>query len=537
MSIGTSHSLAILKAGPVAAPRAVGRPRGAGARYALLAILLCGSSAIIADSARAESLADALALAYQTNPALQSQRAQVRAVDETYVQAKAGAGPSAGAQASEAYSRTNFPQSSSLQPPGQIGQTTTQGQVSISQPIYSGGRTAAAVDVAQARIAAGRAQLQATEAGVMLAVITAYSDVLRDSQALELRRQHLDMLAHQLDIAKARQAAGEATLTDVSQAEAQLAAVRALVSDAQNQLQVSRAAYTTAVGQNPGELSPEPDLPGLPASVDEAFTLAEAQSPDLALAQQNEAISRAQVEAARVAYRPSISVSANAGYASTSEPFFGRTNDWDVSALATVTAPLFTNGAAASGVRQALEQNTSDRIAVEGARRNVVQNIADAWNQMITARADVGFQQEQVRAAGEAFKGMQIEYDAGERSTLDVLLAEETLRNAELSLLAANHDQYVAAAEVLRFIGRLQGPNLIRGLPQYDPAKHLRHVGHSGMVPWTDAIVGIDQIALPKGHPHPIPAPPKSVNPTMNPSASVPADAPIATALPTSSGK
>jgi len=508
------------------------RPSSRTIAPALLAIAFACSPFGLA-LARAESLADALALAYQTNPTLQSQRAQVRAVDETYVQAKAGAGPSAQAQVTGAYNRTNLPGASPLQPPGQIGTNTAEGQVSISQPIYSGGRTAAAVDIAQARIAAGRAQLEATEAAVMLAVVTAYSDVLRDTQALDVRRQHLEMLAHQLDVAKARQSAGEATLTDVAQAEAQLAGVRALVSDAQNQLQISRAAYATVVGQNPGELTPEPDLPGIPASVDDAFRLAEAQSPDLALAQQNEAISHAQVIAARVAYRPSISVSANAGYAATSEPFFGRSNDWDVSALATLTAPLFTNGAAASGVRQALEQNTSDRIAVEGARRAVVQSVADAWNQMITARADVGFQQEQVRAASAAFKGMQIEYDAGERSTLDVLLAEETLRNAELALLAAEHDQYVAVAQVLRFVGRLQGPDLIASLPPYDPAKHLRHVRHAGMVPWTDAIVGVDQIALPGARTHAIPQPQRAVNPTLKPpSTPVPPDAPIATAIP-----
>jgi len=510
----------------------VARPSGRALGVGLLATAIGGSLGL--GAAHAESLADALALAYQSNPTLQSQRAQVRAVDETYVQAKAGAGPTAQAQVTGAYERTNLPQSV-LSQPGQIGTNTALGQVSISQPIYSGGRTAAAVDVAQAKIDAGRAQLRATEAGVMLAVITAYSDVLRDAQALDVRRQHLEMLAHQLDIAKARQAAGEATLTDVAQAQAQLAGVRALVSDAQNQLQVSRAAYATAVGQNPGDLAPEPDLPGLPASPDEAFRLAEAQSPDLALAQENEAISRAQIVSARVAYRPSIAVSANAGYATTSEPFFARSNDWNVTALATLTAPLFTNGAAASGVRQALEQNTSDRIAVEGVRRTLDQNVANAWNQMITARTDVQLQQEQVRAATEAFKGMQIEYDAGERSTLDVLLAEETLRNAELALLAAEHDQYVGAATVLRYIGRLQGPDLIASLPQYDPAKHLNHVRHSGMAPWTDVVVGIDSIALPGAHPHPIPQPPPARNPAPVPAAQpVPPDAPLSTAVPTS---
>jgi outer membrane protein len=341
------------------------------------------------------------------------------------------------------------------------------------------------------------------------------------------------MLVQQQDIARSRRQAGEATITDVAQADAQLAGVRALVADAQNQLQVSRAEYATLVGQNPGDLAPPAALPGVPGSVDEAFSLGEAASPDLQEALHTEEISRAQVVAARTAYRPSVSVSASAGYAAADQPFFGRSSDWNVSALATVNAPIFQNGARDSGVREALEQNASDRLAIETARRTLVQNIANAWNRMITARADLALQREQVRAATVAFQGMQIEYTGGERTLQDVLLAEEQLRNAEVALIAVQREEYVAAATVLRHVGRLRGHDLIADLPQYDPAEHFRQVRGAGMVPWTGLVVGVDGIALPPAGTHPIPAPAPAANPQGRPGAGgPPADAPLATALP-----
>src|SRR5579864_6046291 len=85
--------------------------------------------------ASGETLADAIALAYQSNPSLQSQRAQLRAVDETFVQARAALGPTVQAQATETYntSNLNVPQ---FLPPNQIGTNTANGTVSVTQPLY-----------------------------------------------------------------------------------------------------------------------------------------------------------------------------------------------------------------------------------------------------------------------------------------------------------------------------------------------------------------------------------------------------------------
>jgi outer membrane protein len=274
-------------------------------------------------------------------------------------------------------------------------------------------------------------------------------------------------------------------------------------------------------------------LPGLPGTADDAFVDGEQANPDLQQAKYAEQISREQVVSARAAFLPTIGLSGSAEYGATTQPFFGRTNSWNLTAAATLSEELFANGQRTSAVRQALEQNESDRILIESARRAMVQNVANAWNLMVTARTDVGLQHEQVHAAQAAYEGMQIEYDAGERTTQDVLLSEETLRNAELELLQAQRDAYVAAATVLRHIGRLRGADVVAGLPQYDAARHFRDVRNRDQVPWTGLVHGLDSLGAPGAHTHPIPAPAGAANPTSPPGAPVPAEAPLATAVPT----
>jgi len=222
-----------------------------------------------------------------------------------------------------------------------------------------------------------------------------------------------------------------------------------------------------------------------------------------------------------------------AGYTGPVVPFGVRAVEREVTGQAVITQPLFTSGLIGSQVRQALDQNTSDRIAIETSRRVMVQNVANAWNQILVSRANAVFQRDDVRAAGFAFTGMRIEYKAGLRATLDVLISEEALRDAELSLLAAEHDKCVAEATLLRVIGRLEAPDLVPGLPQYDSAGNLRQVENCGQVPWAPLVERIDGLGAPGAGQQAIPAPrPIAERPAMAPAdPAAPSEAMI-TALP-----
>ncbi|MES2341960.1 MAG: TolC family protein, partial [Pseudomonadota bacterium] len=251
--------------------------------------LICGFAA---GPAAAETLADAIALAYDSNPTLQAQRATQRALDETYVQARSGYRPSLSASVQETYSDSRTPGASGLVdtngdgiPDTFVTRSISQSQrgnasLSLSQPLYTGGRVGAAVSAAEADILTGRENLRRVEAQVLGNVITAYVDTRRDQEALRIRQENVRVLERQLEESKARFDVGEITRTDVAQSESRLASAQAQFQTAQAQLAISRANYVAIVGQSPGDLAPEPSLANLlPASVDQAFDSAQVDNP------------------------------------------------------------------------------------------------------------------------------------------------------------------------------------------------------------------------------------------------------------------
>ena len=204
--------------------------RAAAAAVSTLALL--GAS-----SAWAETLTDAIALAYASNPTLQEQRARLRSLDESYVQARQGFRPEATLQGSVGYDQVNAGSGQGRQT--QFGYQTADtesnsagAQLNVSQPLYTGGRVSNALRTAEANILVGRENLRSIEQSVLLTVIQAYSDVLRDTESLRIREENVGVLRRQLEEAQARFEVGEITRTDVAQSEARLAAAQALLAQA-----------------------------------------------------------------------------------------------------------------------------------------------------------------------------------------------------------------------------------------------------------------------------------------------------------------
>lgn len=481
------------------------RFRRAGVFAALCSV---GAAALLSSSASAETLADAIALAYQTNPTLQEQRASQRALDESIVQARTGYRPTVGftADATQTDLRPHTP--TAANPKGTF--SSTGATLSADQPLYTGGRVSADVEAAQAQVLAGREGLRGVEQDVLLSVVRAYVDVRRDVERLRITTENVAVLQRQLDEAQARFEVGEITRTDVAQSQARLAGARAARASAEAQLAISRANYAAAVGQNPTELAQEPSLGDLlPQTVDQAFAQAQVSSPQLRAADYSEQASRARLALAKAQRLPSVSAQASVGYdnldTGRSVPF----DDYDrtVVARAVVTLPLFSGGLVSSQIRQAAELNNADRIAVEGARRAVLQQVSQAWNGLIGSRENVIANQEQVRATQVAFEGVRQEQQVGLRTTLDVLNAEQELRNAELALVNARHDEYVSAAALLAAMGVLDTPRLAQVTP-YDPdASARKAVRAFGWVPWEPAVEAIDHVGVRRTEERPADAP------------------------------
>jgi len=480
-------------------------------------------------AAHAETLGDAIALAYESNPTLQGQRASLRALDESYVQAEAGYRPSANLQATVTTDTNNFtglqrPLPGQSQPVVQ-GQSQTSGfAVAVTQPIYTGGRVATEVTAAEASILAGRETVRGTEETTLRDVIAAYADVRRDQQIVTILEGDQALLLSQQEESRARFAVGEITRTDVAETEARVAASQAQLEAARAQLANSRAAYASVVGQSPGALAPEPPLAAhLPPTLEIAFDWAERNSPQIRQADFTEQSSAAKVAAAKAETRPTLALQGTAGYsggtfASSGIPGLApgagglgtpfRNFSYDATASVVLTVPVFNGGLTSSRIRQAAETNNADRIGIETARRQVLLTVSQAWNGLRGSRASLSADEAQVKAANVAFEGARQESRVGLRSTLDVLIAEQNLSSAQLALVAARHDEYVAAAALLGATGTLFARDFAPDTAIYDPKANLAQIRRSWpWTPWTPAVADLDKLGAPAIRAMPDPAP------------------------------
>ena len=466
--------------------------RKAGAALGL-ALAVCPAACL------ADTLFDAIQMAYETNPTLRAQRAQLRVDDEGYVQARAGYGPQVSVTGQYGWQGARVPQTASPFAPAtttDYSAGTGSAQLIVTQPLYTGGAIKAQVQGAAATVLQSREALRQAEGDLLTKVITAYVDVRRDRETLRILREEVDALAADDKEAQARGALGVATRTDVAQAEARLLAARSQLIAAQGRLNASSAEYLAVVGESPGELEPEPDLPGMPLSADDAFATADQNNPQILAAIQAERAAHEKINEAKAAMRPTVSIRIDAGI-SPIEPYLPKPYDQSVTAAAVVTQPLFTSGIYSSKIRQAVEGDNEALLNIEATRRAVVELVAQSWDQAASTRAANEVVERQVEAEEEALKGDKIEERAGLRTTLDLLNAENELNEARLTLIQGRHDAYVAGASLLAAMGVLEARYLTPKGQIYDPVAALDRVKNRGVPPWVDLIGKVDGVGAP----------------------------------------
>lgn len=470
----------------------------------------------------AETLLDAIRMAYETNPALKSQQAGLRATDETYVQARAGYGPQVGVNAEGSYDAARVDQPASLFSPATSANYragTGSATVSGTQPLYTTGAVRAQVEAAEANVSAGRQDLRQVEAQLLLNVITAYEDVRRDRETLNIVKTEIAALDREYRETKARGELGDLTRTDIAQSQARLVGAKAQLVLAQGQLNASNAEYLNVVGQNPGDLDPPPDLPGLPAGADDAFSIAEHDNPQLLSAVEAERAADAQVKQAKAAFGPTVSLQVSAGIAPV-DAYIGNQYDRSATAAVVVSVPLFTSGLNSSKVREALESDNRAQYDIETAHRGVVQLVARNWDQLVSIRSAVILEQRQLDLQTTAVQGYRAEQKVGLRSTIDLLNAELELANDQIGLLQSRHDEYIAGATLLAVLGRLEARNIAPGAVIYDPNASANRVRGRYAPPWVGAVAAVDGIAAPSGNTPVSGGRGGSVAPTPRPSVS-----------------
>jgi outer membrane protein len=450
---------------------------GAAASALLLALL--GPVPALADTIEA-----ALVRAYQTNPQLNAQRAQVRSTDENVPQALSGYRPkvavtaSAGVQYTDTLSTAGGSAST-------LVRTITHGTnaprtvgITATQTLFNGQQTANRTRAAESQVSAAREALRVLEQAVLLSAATVYMDYLRDAAIVEVQKSNVRVLEQTLKQTKDRFNVGEVTRTDVAQSEAQLAAGRTQLTTAESNLVTTKANFRRIIGSEPVALAPgSPVDRYLPSSLAAAVELGLIQNPNVTSAMFGIDVSHLQVKVAEGALFPTVTFQTSVQQAYETTMVLQRS--FGASALAQLSVPVYQGGAEYSLIRQSKETLAQQRLVLEQTRDQARANVVQAWGQLDAGKASVQSAQAQVTASEIALNGVREEAKAGQRTTLDVLNAQQALVNARVALVTAQHDRVVASYSVLNAVGRLSPIVLNLPTETYDPSIHYHQVRDS----------------------------------------------------------
>jgi outer membrane protein len=431
---------------------------------------------IAAAPVHADTMEGALLRAYQNNPQLNAQRASVRAADEAVPQALSGYRPRASATFSEGA------QFIDQLADGGAGKKIEQGiqaphaaGITVTQTLFNGNQTANMTRAAESQVSGAREGLRLLEQSVLLAAATIYMDYLRDAAILEVQRNNTKVLALTLKQTRDRYSAGLVTPTDVAQSQAQLAAGQSQELAAESTLTTTRANFRRIIGNEPQNLAPASPVDRyLPPTVAAAAELALRQNPNVTAAMYGVDVSFLTVKVNEGALYPTLSLQASVQ--KVWDPAITTISEFTAQTNAQLNVPVYQGGAEYSLIRQSKETLTQQRLTLEQVRDQARADLVTAWGQLIAGKAQVSAAQSQVEASEIAYLGTTKEAQVGQRTVIDILNAQQTLVNARVALVTAQHDRVVASYAVLNGVGRLSPQVLHLSTPTYDPSVHYQQV-------------------------------------------------------------
>ena len=421
--------------------------------------------------AAAESLLDAMGEAYQRNPSLQSERAKLRALDETVPEALAGMRPSVNLKSSDTKQNIS---SSTL--PSSYAARTKEIDVQLEQPLYKGGQIQAKIRSAQNQVLAGRANLLSVEQTVLLDAATAYMDIIRDRARLDLTINYQAILKNRLDIENRRLRIGENTRTDVSQAESRLAEAIAQRVQGETALRASISDYVRVVGRDPERLDNPKIAVDIPDNLDDVIEAARTYNPGVIAAQYSISAARDDVEAADGQLLPEVKAVGSAQRTwNPSSPTGPRSRLDTTSIELRMTMPL-DNGVVSAQARRARQTVSQKMLDTENAQRVAVDRATKSWNTLMAVKAQIQAREAVVRAVNQTLINLRTEVSIGVRALIDLLNAEQEAFSARLALVDGKHDEVVQSLTLLSAVGRLTAQNLKLQVAYYDYDAHYQRV-------------------------------------------------------------
>ena len=422
-----------------------------------------------------ESLPEALVRAYQGHAQLNAERARQRATDEGVPQALAAYRPQLNASLSAGLFGVR-----NLLPEGEVQSATLRAWsagVTASQTLFNGFRTGNSVRQAESQVFSGRETLRNVEQSVFLDVVTAYANVFAGASLVEAQRVNVQFLRETLAATRKRHELGDVTPTDVAQAEARFSRGLADLNAAEVQFAVNQATYAQVVGSPPGRLvAAEPVDHLLPPVREQAVAIGRREHPAVVAASYDVDAAQYAIKIAEGSLYPTVTLQGQLSRNVNTDTSLTTARSDVASVTTNANVPIYDGGLAASQVRQGKDQLAQIRALLDRARTQIQTAVMAGWVTNEGAKVAINAAQSEVRAADIALAGVQRETRAGQRTTLDVLNAQQDLVAARARLIQAQRDRVIASYTLLAAIGRLDHARLSLNTPDYAPQTHYHQV-------------------------------------------------------------
>lgn len=439
-------------------------------RISNLVVVLLASVALAAGAtaASAQSLKDALALAYSNSADINAARSTARATDEGVGIAKSLQRPRINGTTSFGYQDLTFNRGGT--PPGTLQTHPATVGVSLVQPLFTGFQAESRIKAAERSVLAQRELTRDTEQTVLLNAAAAYMNVVMYQTIEALNEQNLQFLAEQVRAARDKLQVGEGTKTDLAQAQSSYQAAVSTLAGTRAATAGAKATFVRYVGVQPKGLSGNPVFDKmLPGNVGKAVDISMREHPALKAAIYNIDVAQANVSYAEGALLPQVNLQGSFTH-STQPSGYLRTDTTSVGI--NVTIPLYEGGGEYATVRQAKEQLGTARIQVDVSREQLRAIVAQQWALYVAAGQSIEAARSNISASQLALEGTIEQQKVGERTTLDVLNAENVLNSAKISLAQAQNQRAIALFSLLQGIGRFDADHLRLTAVRYDPRQH-----------------------------------------------------------------
>ncbi len=484
VALMSSAAICVAMAASLAAGSAFAQSAGSSKAYKPPAAGSGMASTIATDTPDSvpHTLAEALGIAYETNPQLTGERAHLRSTDENVPTALAGWRPTIAVTGFYGYGAGKYEESQAatiFSPASEVtlknNRVESSENATVTQYLYRGGRTTSTTHEAVNSVYAERARLIAEEETVFSDTVNAYVTLVEDIQLLALDRANEQVLGDELRAISDRFRVGELTRTDVAQAQAALAAAIATRQTAEGTLQTARATFVRQVGVMPPNDLADPQPLKLPVKSEiEASDLSAQNNPTVIAALFNQAQLRDAVDVAFSALAPNLSVQGTASNSSGTS--LARNNTYGGQVVLNFTVPIYQGGAEYAAIRQARQNYLQAVRQTEDARRAAREQAVQAWDTLVAARASIASSRIAVRASQIALEGVEREALVGSATTQDVLIQQQNLLSAQITLVQNITSVVTASYGVISAIGRLTAKDLGLNVPLYDETAYYNAV-------------------------------------------------------------